>query len=70
MPELSEEMNYQILQDILGDNVQIQKQIQLMQQPSYPAGNSVKIAWKDLEQLDYIASQLVKKIKYLRGDRY
>ena len=73
MPEMSKEMTGQILQDILADNQKIAQHIQHMQQKGGVNFGSQDIAvvdWFDLETLDYIASQLVKKIKYLRGDRY
>ena len=74
MPELSPEMNAQILGDIKYDTAKIQELIQRIQQGggmSYVhAGDVPKVEWRDLEELDYVASQLVKKIKYLRGDRY
>lgn len=74
MPDFSPEMNAQILEDILGDTAKLQNLVQRIQRSGgmeyVHAGTVPKIEWRDLEELDYVASQLVKKIKYLRGDRY
>lgn len=66
MPEMSPEMQQQILADIYSDAQRIIQQIQSAQSQHGPN----KPDWRDLETLDYTATQLVKKIKYLRGDRY